>query len=144
MGLDESGYDHELQYISKFIFIEFGDSAGKPEVPTIEEWLVNGNVLPANSRVGIDPFLIEAAEFHRMSEYLSARGHKMVSIQQNLVDLVWKNRPVLTKKPLEKLDYRFSGKRAFQKVKEVREAIEKLEAECLIVTTLDDIACKLY
>lgn len=114
--------------------------SGQPEVPKLEEWLID--ILPPNSRVGIDPFLVEAAEFHRMSEYLGTKGHKMVSVQQNLVDLVWKIRPVLRTKPLEKLEYRFSGKRASEKVLEVRDAITKLDAECLIISALDDIACK--
>lgn len=113
---------------------------GQPEVPAIEEWLVN--ILPANSRVGIDPFLVQATEFKRLYDYLSTKGHKLVSVQQNLVDLVWKNRPVMKTKPLEILEYRFSGKRAAEKVSDVREAIKKLDAECLIITTLDDIACE--
>lgn len=113
---------------------------GEPEVPSIEDWLMN--ILPANSRVGIDPFLVEASEFRRIAERLGTKGHKIISVQQNLVDLVWENRPVLKTKPLEKLEYRFSGKRAGEKLADVRTAISKLEAECLIISTLDDIACK--
>lgn len=122
------------------ICIKIDYFVGQPEVPSIEEWLVS--IMPPNSRVGMDPFLMLASEFQRITEYLESKGHKLVSVQQNLVDLVWK-RPVLKTKPLEKLEYRFSGKRAGEKVEEVREAILKLDAECLIMTALDDIACKI-
>lgn len=109
-------------------------------MPSFEQWLVE--ILPANSRIGIDPFLIESAAFNRISTFLATKGHKFVSIQPNLVDLVWKNRPILKTKTLDVLEYRFSGKRAGEKVSDIRQAISKLDAECLIVTALDDIACK--
>lgn len=113
---------------------------GQLDTPSIEEWLVK--VLPPNSRIGIDPFLLQATEFKRLSDYLGTKGHKLEHISQNLVDLVWVNRPAMKTKPLEALERRFSGKRAGDKVADVREAMQKSGAECLIVTTLDDIACK--
>lgn len=127
------------QSIAIFDLISFG-IPGYAGVMKIEEWLVE--ILPPNSRVGIDPFLISASEFRRMFDYLNEKGHKLVSVQQNLVDLVWTDRPALNLKPLEALAYGYSGKRSWEKVKEVREAIDKLGAECLVVTALDDIACE--
>lgn len=81
---------------------------GSPTTPSLEEWLVD--TLPPNSRVGIDPYLITAKEFHRLNEYLESHknAHKLVAVQ-NLVDVVWKNRPELKLKDLEPLDSTFSG-----------------------------------
>lgn len=50
-----------------------------------------------------------ASEFKHMSDKLHERGHKLVIIHQNLVDLVWQNRPQPKLKPLETLDLRYSG-----------------------------------
>lgn len=80
---------------------------GMPSVPSIEQWLVE--TLPANSRVGIDPFLITSKRFQKLDEYLKANGHKLESVQQNLVDAVWKNRPELKLKELEPIEHTFSG-----------------------------------
>lgn len=83
--------------------------SGLPGVPTMEEWLVNK--LPPNSLIGIDPFLVKASGFLALSERLQASGHKrLVPIQSNLVDLVWKTRPELKLKDLEIVERRFSGK----------------------------------
>lgn len=76
--------------------------------PTLEEYLVNS--LQANSRVGIDPFLIKGKLFHTLYEYLDQAGSKLVSIQTNLVDNVWKNRPQPKLLDLEPIDPQYSGK----------------------------------
>lgn len=81
--------------------------AGLPNVKTTEEWLVE--TLPPNSRIGIDPFLIEATRFERLSATLQQHGHTLVAIQQNLVDLVWTHRPEQRLPELEVLEKRFSG-----------------------------------
>lgn len=80
---------------------------GLPTTPRMEEWLVE--TLPSNSRVGIDPFLIRAKEFHQLDAYLETYGHKLIAVQQNLVDVVWKNRTELKLKDLEPIEHTFSG-----------------------------------
>lgn len=89
------------------IFFFFRLFVGQPNVPSYDEWLIK--ILPPNSRIGIDPFLIQASEFHRIHDKLQEKGHKLLAIPQNLVDLVWKNRPQPKLKPLEPLELRFSG-----------------------------------
>lgn len=76
-------------------------------MPTIQRWLVD--TLPASSRVGIDPYLIQSKRFHELNEYLESNGHKLVSIQQNLVDVVWETRPDPTLRDLEPIEPTFSG-----------------------------------
>lgn len=65
--------------------------------------------MPPNSRIGLDPFLIESTEFESLSSKLQSKGHNLVAIGQNLVDLTWKNRPEIKLADLEVLEYRFSG-----------------------------------
>lgn len=52
---------------------------------------------------------MQASNFEQLSNKLQEKGHKLVAIQQNLVDIVWKNRPKLRLRPLEPLEQRFSG-----------------------------------
>lgn len=85
--------------------------AGLPTTPSVEEWLVE--TLPPNSRVGIDPFLIKAKDFQQLSAYLDSHGHKLIAVQNNLVDVVWKDRPELKLKDLEPIEYLFSGNLLF-------------------------------
>lgn len=82
--------------------------SGLPSTPRIEEWLVE--TLPPNSNVGIDPFLIKAKAFHQLDEYLESYGHKLIALQQNLVDVVWKDRPEFKLKELEPIEHTFSGR----------------------------------
>lgn len=81
--------------------------SGMPDVPKIEDWLLS--ILPANSRVGIDPFLIEASRFQKLNEKLSVNGNKLISITTNLVDLVWTNRPKQVLGELQTIGKKFSG-----------------------------------
>lgn len=62
--------------------------SGMASVPTVQQWLVE--MLPESSRVGIDPYLIQSKHFHEMDEFLNKHGHKLVALQENLVDVVWK------------------------------------------------------
>lgn len=80
---------------------------GYPNVSSVEDWLLTN--LPPNSRIGLDPFLIPGTEFERLGSRLQFKGHTLVAIQQNLVDLVWQNRPEPRLAELEMLEFRFSG-----------------------------------
>lgn len=82
--------------------------SGLPSTPRMNEWLVE--TLPPNSNVGIDPFLISAKAFHELDEYLESYGHKLIALQQNLVDVVWKDRPEFKLKELEPIEHTFSGR----------------------------------
>lgn len=77
------------------------------EEDSIAEWLIS--TLPPNSRVGVDPYLIKASYFDYLNERLSAEGHKLVVVKNDLVDLVWKHRPELKLEKLEIVNEQISG-----------------------------------
>lgn len=83
--------------------------SGSDGVPNTSDWLIK--ILPSNSRVGVDPYLIRARQFATMAKRLQNNGHELVPIQQNLVDAVWRNKPVMKTKPLEAIEKQFSGKK---------------------------------
>lgn len=179
---------YKFNVVCLFVF-----DTGLPDVPTYINWLKD--TLPPNSRIGIDPFLISAQEFQKLSAELHASGHTAVAIPINIVDAAWKNRPALKLNALEPLEFRFSGrcfdfptfefecqfnhkcyisnmvwlctqhytcisymhmcvcivyafcvfgvgKRASEKVEQVREQIRKMGTESHIISSLDSIACE--
>lgn len=81
--------------------------SGSSGVLTYINWLKTN--LPANSRVGIDPFLISAKDFQNLAMELQSSGHTAVALQINIIDVAWKSRPPLRLNVIDPLEYRFSG-----------------------------------
>lgn len=67
----------------------------------------------------------------------------MVPLQQNLVDLVWFSQPVQTFNNIIQLSTEITGRTIGEKVSDVRTAMADKGADVLIVTALDEVACKI-
>uniref|UniRef100_A0A7M4EZY5 X-prolyl aminopeptidase 1 n=1 Tax=Crocodylus porosus TaxID=8502 RepID=A0A7M4EZY5_CROPO len=80
---------------------------GVKDTPSQEDWLVS--VLPEGSRVGVDPFIISADQWKRMSKVLRSAGHTLVPVSENLIDVVWVDRPQRPCKPLITLGLSYTG-----------------------------------
>ncbi|MEG0527776.1 aminopeptidase P family protein [Amedibacillus sp. YH-ame6] len=63
-----------------------------------------------------------------------------VSYDEDLVDMIWKDRPTLPKAKAFFLTEAFSGKSVGDKLKEIREEMNQKHATHHIITSLDDIA----
>ncbi|XP_065081574.1 xaa-Pro aminopeptidase ApepP-like [Ochlerotatus camptorhynchus] len=111
---------------------------GVPGVPTRDQWLLDN--LPSGSQIGTDPFLIASTEFDRLGRVLYAGGHRLITLERNLVDIVWNNRPPQTNGPLIPLDVKYSGKRASAKIAELRESLDTHKATAIVINGLDEIA----
>ena len=64
----------------------------------------------------------------------------MIKRLKDLIDLVWENRPSISKKPAYELDVIFSGLERTEKINQVKEHLKTLNANRLVLTSLDDIA----
>jgi len=102
------------------------------------DWLLK--ILPANSRVGVDPLLMPYSTWKPLSTALEEAGHLLIPVHENLVDLVWEERPLPPLKTILPLDIRYTGKSWQEKMVEVRAEMEKKKARALILTALDEIA----
>lgn len=111
---------------------------GLSNVQTDVQWL--NSVLPPNSRVGCDPFLMSSATYNSLSNQLQINGHTLVGLSENLVDKIWTDRPAFNFENPFPLKIEFSGKRVSQKLSEVRADIVQLGGESMILNALDDIA----
>ncbi|KAJ3396017.1 hypothetical protein HDU92_004320 [Lobulomyces angularis] len=114
--------------------------SGEKGVPTREEWL--NKVLPKNSKVGLDPKLISVAAATTLTKNLEKSNHTLVSIEENLVDVVWENdkKPALPDNCVEILDVKYSGRDFKEKMAELRSTFDEENVWGCAVTALDEIA----
>ncbi|XP_055632957.1 xaa-Pro aminopeptidase ApepP-like [Toxorhynchites rutilus septentrionalis] len=111
---------------------------GSVGVPSIDRWLLDN--LPVESKVATDPFLITSTEFERLSGVLSAGGIRLMILERNPVDAIWNNRPPQSNGSLIPLDIKFSGKRASEKIADLRKDLETHKAAAIVINALDDVA----
>ncbi|KFB48837.1 AGAP000476-PA-like protein [Anopheles sinensis] len=111
---------------------------GLAGVPTRDEWLMS--VLSPGGQVGTDPFLIASTEFERLGAVLGRSGYRLITLERNLVDIVWNNRPPQTAEDLRPMPLEYTGRRASEKVAALRVALQEEGANAIVVSALDEIA----
>lgn len=110
---------------------------GEENVPTIEEYLIDN--MPKNSILGFDGKVISANEGR---SYLEKLGFKNIDIEydNDLVNLLWKDRDILPNEKAFSLDIKYCGESFSSKLNRLREEMKNKKATTHIITTLDDIA----
>ncbi|KAL4640196.1 xaa-Pro aminopeptidase 1 isoform X1 [Arapaima gigas] len=111
---------------------------GLKETPTQEDWLIS--VLPENSKVGVDPWIIAADQWKSMSKALSNAGHTLVAVPENLIDAIWVDRPARPSTPLITLGLKYTGLTWQDKVAALRTKMSERKISWFVVTALDEIA----
>ena len=87
----------------------------------------------------------EAAK--RLKENLAKNGEiELVPIDENLVDSVWTaingNQPAFEPKQIDHLPIEFSGKCSADKISELRSFLKEQNYSSIVLSALDEIACK--
>ncbi|XP_066475655.1 xaa-Pro aminopeptidase 1 isoform X1 [Tiliqua scincoides] len=111
---------------------------GLKDTPTPEDWLVS--VLPESSKVGVDPFIIPADQWKRMSKVLKSAGHALVPVHDNLINVIWADRPPRPCKPLMTLGLSYTGISWKDKITALRVKMAERKAVWFVVTALDEVA----
>ncbi|CAN7990211.1 unnamed protein product [Ixodes hexagonus] len=111
---------------------------GIPGTPSQGDWLCK--VLSSGSRVGVDPFLMPYDAWKQLCNQLDASGHTLVPVSQNLVDLIWEERPSPPSRPLDSLSIIYTGKFWQDKIADIRQDMTQKSASVLVITALDEIA----
>lgn len=110
-----------------------------PGGETQQGWL--SKVLPPASRIGVDPFLISYSGWKKLSDSLASNGgHVLVPCQENLIDLIWDDKPQLPCHSIVPLDTRYTGKTWQEKIVDVRKRMLEKSCDALVLTALDEIA----
>lgn len=109
---------------------------GQSGVPSIEEYL--DQVLPEGGCLGFDGRVVNCQLGQELEQLLEEK-HVTLAYQEDLVDIIWKDRPKLSAEPVWILGENYAGKSSAQKIEELRKKMKKEKASIHILTTLDDI-----
>lgn len=110
---------------------------GEEGVPTISAFLA-GQV-HSNRILAFDGRVLSVTDGLRFEEIARNNG-AAVSFEEDLVDIIWKNRPSLSANPVMIHDIRYAGRSASDKLADVRAKMKEYGCNTHILTSLDDIA----
>jgi Xaa-Pro aminopeptidase len=107
-------------------------------VQSIKEWVAEE--LGKGKILGADPQTLSHQSFKDLQSYLSSRGIRMKCIPKNLVDAVWKDRPIPSKEKIRIHPLKFAGESLTKKLAKVRKKMGEQSTDLLVVASLDEIA----
>ncbi|KAJ0391944.1 hypothetical protein P43SY_011134 [Pythium insidiosum] len=112
----------------------------EPGVPTIEQWAAKN--LGDDGVFAIDPYLTSVSAARNLENALKDSSVELMALHEteNLVDLIWKDRPFAGKSKVQFLADKYTGRSVSDKLKDVRAAVKDKGADAIVLTALDDIA----
>lgn len=110
---------------------------GEEGVPKVDEFVEEK--LPEGGCLGFDGRVVNGSWGKKLLG-IAEKKHGTLHVDEDLIDLIWKDRPALSRKPLFLLEKKYSGKSTAEKLKELRGAMEAEGANVHILTSLYDIA----
>ncbi|KAG9440931.1 hypothetical protein H6P81_021096 [Aristolochia fimbriata] len=108
------------------------------EDPAVENWIADN--LPDEAIVGVDPWCISVDTAQRWERIFSKRNQKICQLSTNLVDQIWKNRPLPKIQPVIVQSLEFAGCPVAEKLKYLREKLTQEKAFGMVIVTLDEVA----
>ncbi len=108
-----------------------------PEAKT-SDW-IRGK-LGRGAAIGYDPALHTIGEIERLTRTLSKSGIKLVPVDDNLVDLIWEDRPSYPSTAIVPHGLEYAGRSAQEKMREVQALLAAEKADAVLLTLLDSIA----
>ena len=109
---------------------------GNEGVPTVEEYLTAE--VPEGGVLGFDGRVVSGQFGEKLKKIMGERNVAF-SCGEDLVGMIWNDRPALPKEPVWILEEKYSGCPAKDKIAELRAAMKKKGADIHILTSLDDI-----
>lgn len=110
---------------------------GEDEVPTVQEYVEK--TLQEGECIGFDGRVVNAS-LGREFEEIAQKKNGSVYADEDLVDIIWADRPKLPKEPVWLLGEEFSGKSTAEKLADVRKEMDEKKATLHLMTSLYDIA----
>ena len=110
---------------------------GMPGVPSLEEFLADR--MPMQGTLGFDGRTVTEAAAERIQKALAEKQVRFQS-REDLVGLIWADRPPLPAESAWLLDDAFAGKTREAKLAELRSAMTEKRILASVISSLDDIA----
>lgn len=113
---------------------------GLTDTPSQCEWL-NKELTHDGAKVGVDPLLLSEESWLAMSKELRANNNNLVSVKDNLIDIVWaEHRPTSPLNQIISLSNDIVGQSWQDKIIWLRGELEKHKCQAIVLTALDDVA----
>ncbi|MBO4887627.1 MAG: aminopeptidase P family protein [Firmicutes bacterium] len=110
---------------------------GEPGVPTWDDWALAET--PANGTIGIDGRTIGFSQAQMLKAKMKEKDLKL-SCQEDLVGMVWEGRPSLPDTPIWDFPASYAGESRKEKIRRVRDHLEKKKADYYLVASLESSA----
>ncbi|WP_099468293.1 aminopeptidase P family protein [Konateibacter massiliensis] len=110
---------------------------GEENVPTVSEFIQTR--LSEGKVLGFDGRVISGERGEELEALTSSKGASL-AFEDDLVDEIWNDRPELSHENAFLIEEKHSGMSTADKIKKVREKLEKTNTSTHILTSLDDIA----
>ena len=110
---------------------------GESGVPTVEEYLKN--TLNKDAKIAFDGKVISVEYYRNLKKALENKDFSY-EVKEDLIDLVWQNRP---QKPCTEVivhDVKYAGKSREEKLSQVVKEMKAAGAAYYVISSLDDIA----
>jgi Xaa-Pro aminopeptidase len=104
-----------------------------PIAETTPEAWIEAN-LPAGAALGYDAWLHTADGADRLAKACAAAGGKLVPVEANPIDSVWRDRPAPPHGAVVLHDLKFAGEPASNKLARVRVEVAKLKADAIVIS----------
>lgn len=106
------------------------------DTPSITEFLAD--YIPEGGTVAFDGRVLSMGEGQEYEEVLSAKNIK-IAYSEDLIDVIWEDRPALSEKPAFFLEEKYSGESTASKLARVRAVMKENRATAHIIASLDDV-----
>ncbi len=106
-------------------------------IPTLEEYLKES--LPDGARLGVDGRTISVAGYRKLEKKLQEKNIT-IDLEHDIVGSIWLDRPQMSCEPAWELDLSYTGKPRKEKIAEIQKEIKEKKADCIVISSLDDIA----
>ena len=110
---------------------------GQEGVPSVQEYLEEN--VPEGGCLGFDGRVVNSLTGLSLEKNLREKSAR-IACTEDLVGMIWQERPELSSEPAWILEKKYAGKPAADKIADVRAAMKKVHATVHVLTTLDDIA----
>ena len=110
---------------------------GEEGVPTVTEYIEK--TLKDGDTLGFDGRVVNSTWGKKLEEIVTKKNGKM-AVDEDLIDIIWTDRPALSKAPVRILPIQYTGKSTSEKLADVRKVMEEKNADVHLLSSLYDIA----
>lgn len=110
---------------------------GEPDVPKVTEYVAS--CLCKQGGIGFDGGCMASKDAEKYQK-IAEEKNGFVSMTEDLVSLIWTDRPALPQEPVWVLGQQYAGEDTSEKIERIREKISEEKADCHLIGSLYDIA----